>query len=148
MFDTISPRIITHTTFQRDRCGLHLSRRFSRVDHRHGLDTLIIQLMSISEWIPPDIPHLSHTLLGLCVCFFCHMNKYESPSPIHPPRFFLEPSSNPQEILSSLNVPYFVAAPLLIQDLQSWKDQGADRDVWDEEVVQSSTVSFSFSRTC
>ena len=29
-----------------------------------------------------------------------------------------------KEILSSLNVPYFVAAPLLIQDLQSWKDQG------------------------
>ena len=33
--------------------------------------------------------------------------------------------SSLQEILSSLNVPYFVAAPLLIQDLQSWKDQGA-----------------------
>lgn len=27
--------------------------------------------------------------------------------------------------MGSLNVPYFVAAPLLIQDLQSWKDQGA-----------------------
>jgi len=29
-----------------------------------------------------------------------------------------------KEILTSLNVPYFVAAPLLIQDVASWKDQG------------------------
>lgn len=29
-----------------------------------------------------------------------------------------------QEILRSKNVPYFVAAPLLIQDLKSWTDNG------------------------
>ncbi|CAJ1416496.1 unnamed protein product [Effrenium voratum] len=29
-----------------------------------------------------------------------------------------------KEILTSLNVPYFVAAPLLIQDVNSWREQG------------------------
>jgi hypothetical protein len=29
-----------------------------------------------------------------------------------------------QEILSAKNIPYIVAAPLLIQDLRSWNDNG------------------------
>jgi magnesium chelatase subunit H len=29
-----------------------------------------------------------------------------------------------QEILSAKNIPYIVAAPLLIQDLRSWTDNG------------------------
>lgn len=58
---------------------------------------------------PPEYhPEIPHSATLLC---------------IYLPSAFLRRSL--QEILSSLNVPYFVAAPLLIQDLQSWKDQGA-----------------------